>query len=75
MIKMVTWVALWLALTSTIIAQNVFDPPDTTAKYYSTQPYGSRNNPNPAKTGLHKWVSVTNGNMKAEFDSSYIKLA
>lgn len=47
-----------LLVTSLICAQNVFDPNDPIIRYDSTVAAGSPENPNPARTGLQKWVSV-----------------
>src|SRR6187200_1289789 len=42
--------------------QNVFNPSDPTVRYNSGSTLGSSTKPNPSKTGLQKWVSVsTNG--------------
>lgn len=38
--------------------QNVFNPEDPIIRYDSTKPFGSPENPNPARIGLQKWVSV-----------------
>lgn len=55
------------------VAQNVFDPNDTTARYDATKALGTRNNPNPAKTGLQKWVSVATNGISTSFDASSYK--
>ena len=39
-------------------AQNVFDPSDPIVRYDSKQPLGSQKHPDPAISGLQKWVSV-----------------
>lgn len=39
-------------------SQNVFNPADPIVRYDQTKALGSSQRPNPAKTGLQKWVSV-----------------
>ncbi len=56
-----------------ISAQNIFNPLDTTARYNATAPLGSTNNPNPAKTGLQKWVSTSTNGVSTTFDASSYK--
>jgi hypothetical protein len=40
------------------VAQNVFNPADAQVRHDKTKALGSAQNPNPAKTGLQKWVST-----------------
>ena len=47
-----------LLLSLSAQSQNVFDPADALTRWDSTLPLGSPANPNPAITGLQKWVSV-----------------
>lgn len=45
-----------------VLSQNVFNPADPIVRYDKTKALGTAQNPNPAKAGLQKWVSVpTNG--------------
>ena len=44
--------------TGNAFAQNVFNPADAIIRYDKNKSLGSAQNPNPAKTGLQKWVSV-----------------
>lgn len=46
-------------------AQSVFNPADPIVRYDSTRPLGSAENPNPAITGLQKWVSVPTNSISA----------
>jgi len=55
------------------VSQNVFNPADTTARYDAAAPLGSRNNPNPARSGLQKWVSVPTNGISTSFDASSYK--
>ena len=55
------------------VSQNVFNPADTTARYNAAAPLGSRNNPNPSRTGLQKWVSVPTNGISTSFDASSYK--
>lgn len=49
-------------LSLSVSSQNVFNPSDPIVRYDNTKALGSAQNPNPAKTGLQKWVSIaTNG--------------
>lgn len=67
---------LCLLLTAFTIAassQNVFNPADTTARYDSTKPLGTRNNPNPSRLGLQKWVSVATNGISTSWDASSYK--
>lgn len=50
-------------------SQNVFDPADPTIRYDSTKPIGSPENPNPAKLGLQKWVSVPTNSISTGYGS------
>jgi fibronectin type 3 domain-containing protein len=50
-------VALLLCITGTQ-AQNVFNVNDPITRYDAAQPLGSLQHPNPAVTGLQKWVST-----------------
>ena len=59
--------------TITAVSQNVFNPADTIARYDSTKPLGSRNNPSPSRTGLQKWVSVPTNGVSTSFDASSYK--
>src|SRR6186997_26082 len=55
------------------VSQNVFNPADTTARYNAAAPLGSRNNPNPSRAGLQKWVSVPTNGISTSFDASSYK--
>ncbi|MBO9571886.1 MAG: fibronectin type III domain-containing protein, partial [Chitinophagaceae bacterium] len=60
----------------TVFSQNVFNPADPIVRYNSSSPLGSAQKPNPAKTGLQKWVSTpTNGVSSGvdAFDASSFK--
>lgn len=51
-----------LVITSSALAQNVFNPSDPIVRYDKTKALGTSQNPNPATLGLQKWVSTpTNG--------------
>lgn len=51
-----------LLLSLSVFAQNVFDPTDPIVRWNKSQALGTATNPDPAKAGLQKWVSVaTNG--------------
>lgn len=56
--RLVLLSGLILFICASVTAQNVFDPADPIVRYDSTQVLGSPQNPNPATTGLQKWVSV-----------------
>jgi hypothetical protein len=43
---------------SNAYTQSVFNPSDPIVRYDKTKALGTAQNPNPAKTGLQKWVSV-----------------
>jgi pimeloyl-ACP methyl ester carboxylesterase len=49
---------LILSLSSSGLTQNVFNPSDPIVRYDKTKALGTAQNPNPAKAGLQKWVSV-----------------
>ncbi len=68
-------IAIFLCLVITITgnSQNVFNPLDTTARYNSAAPYGSRTNPNPAIAGLQKWVSTFTNGVSSSYDASSYK--
>jgi hypothetical protein len=52
----------FLVLTSSAVAQNVFNPADPIVRYDKTKALGTSQNPNPNTLGLQKWVSTpTNG--------------
>lgn len=46
------------AFFGNVVGQNIFNPADAQVRYDKTKALGSAQNPNPAKTGLQKWVSV-----------------
>ena len=48
-------------------SQNVFNPGDPTVRYDSTKSLGAPENPNPAKTGLQKWVSVATNSISTGY--------
>ena len=54
-----------LLLSLSAQSQNVFDPADALTRWDSTLPLGSPANPNPAITGLQKWVSVPTNSISA----------
>lgn len=62
-----------LLLIAAAHGQSVFNPNDTTARYNSLAPAGSRNNPNPARAGLQKWVSTATNGVSTSFDASPFK--
>lgn len=47
-----------LMLCQLLTAQNVFNPADPIIRWDSSRATGTPENPNPARTGLQKWVSV-----------------
>lgn len=56
-----------------VLSQNVFNPLDTQARHNPTAPLGSRNNPNPSRTGLQKWVSTPTNGISTSYDASSYK--
>src|SRR5690349_359878 len=58
---------------SNLFSQNVFNPADTTVRYDSTKTLGSSWRPNPARTGLQKWVSVATNGISTSYDPSSYK--
>src|SRR4051812_19951950 len=67
-------VCLLLSLSSSLcFSQNVFNPLDTQARYNPVAAVGTRNNPNPARTGLQKWVSSPTNGVSSAFDASSYK--
>lgn len=60
-------------ITSTSYSQNVFDPADPQVRYDSTAVLGTVTRPNPARTGLQKWVSVATNGISSSFDASSYK--
>jgi chitodextrinase/dienelactone hydrolase len=62
-----------LACSMTSASQNVFNPLDTQSRHDRTAPLGSRNNPNPARTGLQKWVSTPTNGISTSYDASSYK--
>lgn len=69
-----TFLCLALALTTfPVFAQNVFNPLDTQARHNPAAPLGTRNNPNPARAGLQKWVSTPTNGVSSAFDASSYK--
>jgi dienelactone hydrolase len=65
--------AAFLLVSVNTIAQNVFNPLDTQARHNPLMPYGSRNNPNPSRTGLQKWVSTPTNGVSTAYDASSYK--
>ena len=65
--------ALLFSCAISASAQNVFSPADTTARYDATRPLGTRNNPNPSRLGLQKWVSVPTNGISTSWDASSYK--
>ena len=55
------------------VCQNVFNALDTTARHNPLASLGSRNNPNPSRTGLQKWVSTPTNGVSTSFDASPYK--
>jgi dienelactone hydrolase len=53
--------------------QNVFNPLDAQERYDPAAAVGTKNNPNPAKTGLQKWVSSSTNGVSSAFDASSYK--
>ncbi|HLA51954.1 MAG TPA: hypothetical protein VK618_01540, partial [Flavitalea sp.] len=56
-----------------IFSQNVFNYNDATVRYDKNQSPGSAQNPNPAKTGLQKWVSTPTTGITGSWDATSFK--
>lgn len=56
--RIVLLLVVLITLIGSSDAQNVFDPTDTIVRYDAKQPLGTLRHPNPAITGLQKWVST-----------------
>lgn len=74
--KKVLLLAVSAFYSAILFSQNVFNPTDATVRYDKTKALGSAQNPNPAKTGLQKWVSTPTSGVStgsSTFDASSFK--